>query len=105
MPERSAAVLADRLDGAFLECGQAGGVLLRAAGLSRDIAAPPGVVALEVPGRRLPAEVAVDARGVDVEASRNVLRNLQAEVGHRSTRTGRSRSSGGGSVPRGPSWV
>src|SRR5262249_31692798 len=69
-------IVADRLDRALLECGAARRLLGRRGGLTGHVAAPGGIVAEEVGRGRLAAEVAVDARVIDVESPRNVLGDL-----------------------------
>jgi hypothetical protein len=66
-------ILADGLDGAFLEGCQAGGFLFGSGRLMQDIAAATVVIAMEVAGSGLAAEVAIDAGSVDVESAGDIL--------------------------------
>ena len=66
------AVVADGLDGAFLEGSHAGGLLFGVGGLGLDVASAFVVVAAEVARGGLAAEVAIDAGVVDVKPTRRV---------------------------------
>ena len=73
---RESPVAADGLDGAFFECGRAGGLLGGISGLVINVAAASLVVALEIQRCRLAAKVAVDAGDVDVESAGYVFGHL-----------------------------
>ena len=75
-------IAADRLDGAFLEGGQAGGLLGGIAGLLEDVTSASRVVAREIQRGGLAAQVAVDAGDVDVVSAGDVFGNLVQSVGH-----------------------
>ncbi len=83
VPTRSGSpVAADRLDGALLEGSQARSLFGGIAGLLEHETAMLGLVASEILGRGLAAEVAVDTRGVDVKTAGNVFRDFFGSVGH-----------------------
>lgn len=76
------AVVADGFNGTLFQGGEARRLFGRVLRLAHDEAVPVFVLADEVEWGRLTAEVAVDAGGVDVEATGDVLGDLLALVGH-----------------------
>ena len=75
-------VVADGFNRAFLQSGQSGGFLGGVGGLAIDVAVALGIVAPEVLRGRLPAEVAIDARGIDIESAGDVLLQPLCPVSH-----------------------
>jgi hypothetical protein len=71
-----------RLRRAAFEGFAAEGDLLRRFRLAEDVALADFVTAVEKDGSVTSAEIAVDAGGIDVEASGGVLREAVKDVGH-----------------------
>src|SRR5258708_24138984 len=75
-------VHSDRLDGALLKRGDAGGHFFRGLGLVGDEAVARVFLPVEDARSSLAAEVAVDARVVDVEPARRILGDFPRTIGH-----------------------
>jgi hypothetical protein len=80
------AVSADGFDGAFLECGQAGGFFSRIEGLLEHKAAVLGIVAFEIARSRFATKIAVNARRINIETARDVFGYSVVPVGHARSR-------------------
>ena len=76
------AVASDRLDRTLVESCGAGCLLGSVARLLEDVAAVLGVVASEIQRGGFAAQVAVDARGIDIEPAGDVFGQPVVRVGH-----------------------